>query len=38
MITKLAIHNFKCFGEVEIELENPVVFIGPNNSRKTSVI
>ena len=38
MLTKLTIHNFKRFGEVEIELGNPVVFIGPNNSGKTSAM
>ena len=32
MLTKLTIRNFKRFGEVEIELGSPVVFIGPNNS------
>ena len=30
--------NFKRFGEVEIELGSPVVFIGPNNSGKTSAM
>ncbi len=38
MLTKLVIRNFKCFGEVEVELGNPVVFIGPNNSGKTSAM
>ena len=39
MLTKLTIRHFKCFGgEVEIELGNPVVFIGPNNSGKTSAM
>ena len=38
MLTKLTIHNFKRFGVVEIELGNPVVFIGPNNSGKTSAL
>ncbi len=38
MLTKLTIRNFKRFEEVEIELGNPVVFIGPNNSGKTSAI
>ena len=32
MLTKLTIRNFKRFGEVEVELGSPVVFIGPNNS------
>ena len=38
MITKLIIKNFKLFHHVEIELGNPVVFIGPNNSGKTSAL
>ncbi len=38
MFTKLTVRNFKRFGEVEIELGNPVVFIGPNNSGKTSAM
>ena len=38
MLTKLTIRNFKQFGEVEIPLENGVVFIGPNNSGKTSAL
>ena len=38
MLTKLTIRNFKRFEEVEIELGNPVVFIGPNNSGKTSAM
>ncbi len=38
MLTKLTIRNFKKFGEEEIELGNPVVFIGPNNSGKTSAL
>jgi ABC-type taurine transport system ATPase subunit len=38
MLTKLTVRNFKRFGEVEIELGNPVVFIGPNNSGKTSAL
>lgn len=36
MLTKIKIVNFKKFGSVEFELGNPVVFIGPNNSGKTS--
>ena len=35
MLTKLTIRNFKRFENVEVELGNPVVFIGPNNSGKT---
>ncbi|MCD6334593.1 MAG: AAA family ATPase [Candidatus Latescibacteria bacterium] len=38
MLTKLIVQNFKRFGRVEIELGNPVVFIGPNNSGKTSAL
>ena len=38
MLTKLEIRNFKRFEKVEIELGNPVVFIGPNNSGKTSAM
>lgn len=38
MLTKLTITNFKRFGKEEIELGNPVVFIGPNNSGKTSAL
>jgi len=36
MLTQLICRNFKNFGEVEVELGNPVVFIGPNNSGKTT--
>ena len=38
MLTKLTVRNFKRFGELAIELGNPVVFIGPNNSGKTSAM
>jgi len=38
MLTKLTVRNFKRFGEIEIDLDNPVVFIGPNNSGKTSAL
>ena len=38
MLTKLTIRNFKRFGNVEVELGNPVVFIGPNNSGKTTAL
>ena len=38
MLTKLKVRNFKRFDNVEIELGNPVVFIGPNNSGKTSAM
>jgi predicted ATP-dependent endonuclease of OLD family len=38
MLTKITIENFKLFPRVEVELGNPVVFIGPNNSGKTSAL
>ena len=38
MLTKLTIRNFKRFSDVTIELGNPVVFVGPNNSGKTSAM
>ncbi len=38
MLTKLTIRNFKQFDDIEIELDNPVVFVGPNNSGKTSAM
>ena len=39
MLTKLTIRNFKQFQDTkEIELGNSVVFIGPNNSGKTTAV
>ena len=38
MLTKLTVRNFKRFKEVDIELGSPVVFVGPNNSGKTSAM
>ena len=38
MLTNLTIRNFKRFGSVDVELGSPVVFIGPNNSGKTSAM
>lgn len=38
MLTKLVIRNFKLFDDVEIELGDRVVFIGPNNAGKTSAL
>ncbi|MBI4586494.1 MAG: AAA family ATPase [Planctomycetes bacterium] len=38
MLTKLVIRNFKRFEEVELELGKAVVFIGPNNSGKTTAL
>ena len=38
MLTRLTVRNFKRFEDVEIELGNPVVFVGPNNSGKTTAM
>jgi hypothetical protein len=38
LLTRVTIRNFKRFAEVSIELGNPVVFIGPNNSGKTTAL
>ncbi len=38
MLNKLTIRNFKRFEEVEIDLGSPVVFVGPNNSGKTTAL
>ncbi len=38
LLTKLICRNFKNFRDVEVELGNPVVFIGPNNSGKTTAL
>ncbi|WP_083931131.1 AAA family ATPase [Solimonas variicoloris] len=38
MLTKLTIRNFKLFDEVELELGDRVVLIGPNNAGKTSAL
>jgi len=38
MLTRLLIRNFKKFREVEIPLDHPVVFIGPNNSGKSTAL
>ena len=38
MLTKLTCRNFKNFDEVVIELGETVVFIGPNNSGKTTAL
>ncbi len=38
MLDRVTIRNFKRFAEVEIELGEAVVLIGPNNSGKTSVL
>lgn len=31
VLTKLTVRNFKGLAEAEIELGNPVVFVGPND-------
>jgi energy-coupling factor transporter ATP-binding protein EcfA2 len=38
VITKLLVKNFKLFHEVELELGDRVVLIGPNNAGKTSAL
>lgn len=38
MLTKLTLRNFKRFPEAEIVLGQPVVFVGPNNSGKTTAL
>lgn len=38
MITRFTIENFKRLGAAELELGNAAVFIGPNNSGKTTAL
>ncbi len=38
MLTKILIRNFKSFTDVEIDLSQTVVLIGPNNSGKTTAL
>jgi ABC-type lipoprotein export system ATPase subunit len=38
MLTRLIVRNFKRFDDFDIELGNPVVLIGPNNSGKTTAL
>lgn len=38
MITRLTVRNFKRFGDAVITLGAPVVFVGPNNSGKTTAL
>ena len=38
MLTRLVVRNFKRFEEMDIELGGLVMFIGPNNSGKTSAL
>lgn len=38
MLTKLTVQNFKRFEKAEIPLDQSVVFVGPNNSGKTTAL
>ena len=38
MLTKLTVRNFKQFEDVTVELDNIVVFVGPNDSGKTTAL
>ncbi len=38
MLTRITIRNFKRFREADIELGSAVVFVGPNNSGKTTAL
>ena len=38
MLTRIIIRNFKRIAEADIELGKSVVFVGPNNSGKTSAL
>ncbi len=38
MLTRLVARNFKRFDEIDVELGNPVVLTGPNDSGKTSAM
>jgi hypothetical protein len=38
MLTKITIRNFKRLSAAEIDLGNSVVFVGPNNSGKTTAL
>ena len=38
MLTRLRVRNFKRFAELDVALGDPVVFIGPNNSGKTTAM
>ena len=38
MPAKLAVRNFKRFGEVGIGLGNPIMFRSPDNAGKTSAV
>ncbi|MBI3089699.1 MAG: AAA family ATPase [Candidatus Tectomicrobia bacterium] len=38
MLTRLIVRQFKCFEEIDVELGQTVVFIGPNNCGKTTAL
>ncbi|MBU2600810.1 MAG: AAA family ATPase [Actinobacteria bacterium] len=38
MLTRLTIRNFKLFDEIDLELGDRVILIGPNNAGKTSAL
>ncbi len=38
MLTRLLVRRFKLFEELDIELGQRVLFVGPNNSGKTSAL
>lgn len=38
LLTKLTVRNYKRFKQAEIELDSTVLFVGPNNSGKTSAM
>jgi len=38
MLTRLCVRNFKRFREIDIELASVALFVGPNNSGKTSAL
>jgi energy-coupling factor transporter ATP-binding protein EcfA2 len=38
LLTSLTVRNFKRFREAKIDLGNPVVFVGPNDSGKTTAL
>ena len=38
MLTRLRIRNFKLFEEIDLDLGQQVVFVGPNNAGKTSAL
>jgi ABC-type lipoprotein export system ATPase subunit len=38
MLTRLRVRNFKRFDDIDIELGKAVVFVGPNNSGKTTAL